>query len=111
MFGTDNGIDESLVYIDVSRAFLETFDEFECRDLHIMGIGLERNILEKIYHSNFERLAGKMPRKINKKIMFEECNTVMDIIRHDKNVDILLPDVQEIFEKINTTYCENNSPG
>ena len=100
LFGTDSGLDESLVYIDVTRTFLETFDEFQCRDLQIKGIGLERDILEKIYHGNFERRAGNTPARINTNMLLEECDRLMDFIRQDKNTRIHLPEVREICDEI-----------
>ena len=100
VFGSDNGLDESLVYIDVIRAFLETFEEFQCRGLQIRGIGLEYDILEKIYHGNFERRVGTTPAKINTEMVLEECNRVMEIVRHDKNAPVLLLEVQKTCEEI-----------
>ena len=100
LFGSDNGIDESLVYIDVTRRFLETFDKFQCRDLQIKGIGLERDILEKIYHGNFEGRTGKKPAGINTKMLLDECHRVMDFVRHDKTSPTILPEVKKTCEEI-----------
>jgi hypothetical protein len=100
LFGSDNGLDESLVYINVTRRFLETFDEFQCRDLKIKGIGLEENILEKIYHINFERQTGTIPAKINKGLLLDEAARISDVLRHDENAGILLKEIQEISDKI-----------
>lgn len=104
VFGSDNGMDESYVYIDVTRRFLETFDEFQCRDLRIKGIGLERDILEKIYHGNFERRAVSTPSNIDKKMLLQECDRVMDIVRHDKNAQALVPEVTKICEEIRELF-------
>ncbi len=100
VFGSDNGLDEELVYIDLTRSFLETFDEIQCRDMKIKGIGLEPEILEKIYHRNFERIAGNTPAEINAKLLLEECDRVTDFASHDKNTRALLPEVEKACEEI-----------
>lgn len=101
VFGSDNGLDESLVYIDVTRTFLETFDELQCRGMRIKGIGLDHDILEKIYHANFERRVGNTPAKINTNMVLEECNRVMEIVKHDENARILIPEIRDILSSIN----------
>jgi len=100
LFGTDSGLDESLVYIDVTRRFLETFDEFKCRDLQIKGIGLERDILEKIYHGNFEGRTGITPADIDTGLLLEECDRVMNFVRNDKNAHTIFPEVKKTCEEI-----------
>lgn len=100
IFGTDNGLDESLVYIDVVKRFLETYDEFRVREMNIEGIGLEQSILGKIYCRNFERTAGVTPARLNPEMLEEEIERIIHIVRHHKNSDILLPEVSEISAEI-----------
>lgn len=100
LFGSDNGLDESLVYIDVTRRFLETFEAFQCRDMRIQGIGLEQGILEKIYYRNFEKRVGTTPRKVNTAMLPEECRRIMDIAGHAKNASALFEEVRGICENI-----------
>lgn len=78
IFGTDNFAprepwsEKSLGMTDkvrMIRQFLETTGRFEgfgtATRRHVMGIGLERPVLEKIYAGNFERLVGVKPRPLN----------------------------------------------
>jgi len=100
IFGSDNGINEDLVYIDTARRFLETCDEFSCRDMTIKGINLEREVLEKIYRKNFERRVGQTPAGIDSSLLLEECGIIMDFARRNKEAENLLPELEKIYEEI-----------
>lgn len=100
LFGSDNGINEDLVYIDTTRRFLETGDEFTCRGMTIKGINLEREVLDKIYHGNFERRVGQTPAEINPPLLLEECIRVMDYARHNKIAENLLPELKSLHNEI-----------
>lgn len=103
LFGTDigakallataeEGIDpeESKLRIDLVRSFLEGEGEFRLNlergylfgkfSGSFRGIHLPREALEKIYHLNFERLAGKKPRLLNPQAIIEECQRLTGII-------------------------------
>ena len=100
IFGSDNGIDESLVYIDTTRRFLETNDEFICREMTIKGINLEKEILHKIYRGNFEKRVGNTPAKVNSTLLLEECSRILDFVRHNKAACSLFPYLQSLYEEI-----------
>lgn len=74
--------DESAIRIQVVRQFLETETEFQLdpggflfgdKATKYHGIALPPEVLEKIYHLNFERLAGKQPRPLNPSAIASEC--------------------------------------
>lgn len=67
IFGTDK-TDEDIVNLtnaELPRKFLETEGSFDLYGIEVQGVGLEKNILQKIYSDNFSRIAGKSPKKID----------------------------------------------
>ncbi|NLY17420.1 MAG: amidohydrolase family protein [Clostridiaceae bacterium] len=100
IFGSDNGINEELVHIDTARRFLETDDEFTYKGMKIKGINLEREVLEKIYHGNFERRVGKTPAGINSKLLLEECERVLDYARHLKGPENIMTELKSLYKEI-----------
>ncbi len=96
LFGTDIGAkallatpelgieaSESELRLGLVRAFLETEGPFSPNPEQgflfskfggaFQGIGLPDDVLEKIYHKNFKRLAGNKPRPINRVAIIGEC--------------------------------------
>jgi len=96
LFGTDIGAKallaspelgiepaESKIRFELVKKFLETDGEFTLDtsqgylfnkfDGNFKGIGLPLEVLEKISHSNFEKLAGMTPRKLNQERIIPEC--------------------------------------
>ncbi len=101
MFGTDNfaprepWAEKSLGMVDkvrMIRQFLETTGSFEgfgtATRRHVMGIGLDRPVLEKIYARNFQRLAGDKPRQLNAKAANAHIDRVMSSNRADPSLDL-----------------------
>jgi len=70
IFGTDifsgERVESALAKVKLVRGFLET-DE---------GLNLPRRTLEKIYCSNFQRIVGFKPRKLNLDLAVEECERI-----------------------------------
>jgi hypothetical protein len=110
IFGSDNGISENLVYIDTTRRFLETNDEFICRGMTIKGINIEKEILYKIYRGNFERRVGNTPAGINSTMLLEECSRIIDYARNSKATESLLPELQNLYNEIMRAVDTCTSP-
>ena len=104
LFGTDIGarallvnleegiqLDESRGRVHVVRNFLENPDPFDLdvkngflfgeEKTPLKGLGLPRNVLEKIYSRNFEKLVSAKPRKVNPPAIVEFCNQVENMIK------------------------------
>ena len=99
VFGTDldesalfvSGEDElhrndSDVRIHLIRLFLETEGAFAPEssaallgefEKPFQGIHLPQEVLEKIYHKNFEKLAGRQPRALQRKAIAAECQRLL----------------------------------
>ena len=96
MFGTDIGarallaapeegidLEESRTRVDLVRSFLEKEGAFKLdnkqgflfgdMEIPFRGIALPDEVLEKIYHKNFEKLAGSSPRPLDYHSIVEEC--------------------------------------
>lgn len=46
----------------------------------LTGIGLPEDVLRKIYHENFRRLAGTAPAPLNRPAAYEECERLASIL-------------------------------
>jgi hypothetical protein len=103
LFGTDIGAkallamsgegieaEESRLRIDLVRSFLEKdgafrldtekvnlFGKFEG---NFQGLNLPESALTKIYHQNFEKLAGTQPQAVNSEAVIEECFRLSGLI-------------------------------
>jgi len=103
MFGTDvgakgildspnQGIDfeESRERILLVRRFLETHQAFVLDSnsgflfgksaTELVPLALPQNILEKIYHRNFENFVGGDPRPLNKPAIADECDRLAEAV-------------------------------
>lgn len=85
------------VRLNQLRAFLEKTEPFISPILSeapIIPLGLDENILDKIYRTNFTRIYGQMPRKVNYSLVAEECRRVLSERELDKtmadNVKVIL---------------------
>jgi predicted TIM-barrel fold metal-dependent hydrolase len=102
LFGTDIGarallvdpeqgiqFDESQNRVFVVRSFLENDGEFHLNEngflfgdsnVLLLGLGLPREVLEKIYYKNFERVVSVAPRKPDSKAIVNFCDQLQRII-------------------------------
>lgn len=103
LFGTDIGAKALLVNLDegiqfeesrgrvmVVRSFLESDTEFQLPDKNgflfgsgepaFHGIGLPKEVLQKIYSSNFTRMVSESPRSLNPGMIAEFCDQVEKMI-------------------------------
>ena len=86
LFGTDNfdpGTEEELdimvKIVRIMRQFLETDDTFQVWDLTFKGIGLERELLEKIYYKNFFKYVKNEPKKLNLEAAITESKRTIEL--------------------------------
>ena len=103
LFGTDIGAkallattgesiapEESKMRVDLVRSFLEKEGIFQLDTEKVslfgkfaggfQGINLPKEVLNKIYLRNFEKLAGEKPRPIKAKAITQECQRLIGII-------------------------------
>ncbi len=83
-------MEESQARISLVRGFLEQEGPFSLPtrqgflfgkfDGALQGINLPTPVLEKIYHANFERLAGGTPRPVNPGAVIAECHRLAAVI-------------------------------
>lgn len=95
LFGTDNGwgsmtpmkekIDFAAANVAVIRRFLETADRFEGYGMDLCGLDLPVETLEKIYHKNFEAMAGTAPKNVD---IVKALDYVEEMIGVYQNTDI-----------------------
>ncbi len=81
---------ESNLRMQTVRKFLENDGEFSLNikagflfgdpDQVLSGIALPDEILQKIYHKNFERLTARMPAPLHPALIVEECERLMSFI-------------------------------
>ena len=81
--------EESLARIEVVRGFLEKEGPFQLThegflfggpQARFLGIHLPDQVLEKIYHQNFERFAGAVPKLLDNAAILEECQRLEAVI-------------------------------
>jgi len=81
---------ESAIRVNLVRSFLEIDGPFQLNleqgylfgrfEGTFQGIGLPEEVLHKIYHQNFEKLAGNKPRLLDPQAIIKECDRLMGII-------------------------------
>ena len=92
--------DEAKCRLDILTRWLASGDEFRVpekadillgrqEDGLIRGMSLPKEVLEKIYNSNFEHLAGSEPKELNRDLAAKECEriaaSVIALGRDDSN--------------------------
>jgi hypothetical protein len=97
VFGTDISHDmtdpESIARCGIITRWLETDDEYRVppevdmllgapEDGLMRGLALPDEVLEKIYHANYERIAGSGPRPFDAALAAEECRRLASVA-HD----------------------------
>lgn len=100
LFGTDNEYGDSENVIETIRTFLETERSFKYWNLDIKGLNLPKVVLDKIYHGNFYRLAGKSPRKLNKQLLLEEYDAICKAVGNKTEDDTVKQQLLEIGKRL-----------
>jgi len=114
LFGTDNSggnrrpnpdrVPNAQDRINAVRRFLETEDEFPAWGTTIRGIGLDHEVLEKIYRTNFFRYAGETPKGVDVGMAIEEGERMLDMVRGSAVADEVLPRMAEVMEELRQLY-------
>lgn len=103
VFGTDvmghHTQEQARLRAGIVQRFLETNEEYRIpegsdfllgppEDGIMRGLSLADEVLEQIYHKNFERLAGTSPKELDHKLAAEECDRIAEETRFFKGKDI-----------------------
>ena len=83
------------------RHFLETTDDFEGYGFPIKGIGLPDEVLEKIYHTNFEKMTGMEPADVQVDQVLEYTKELVELYRRGDRMkyhEISYPLLLEVYE-------------
>ncbi len=113
VFGTDNAtpreprektMADMTDKIRMMRQFLETNERFEgfgcATSRHVTGIGLERDILEKIYVRNFERYAGSAPNPLQIEPALRHCREIREYARGAAGQESLYRELTDLEQKL-----------
>lgn len=104
IFGTD--IEDSIFQgsplniINTIRRFLETNDRFCNWEFEINGLGLDKDVINKIYCKNFESYAGKLPKKVNIERLLEECQKIEQIVIRKIELNEYIHEVDKIVDAV-----------
>ncbi len=127
MFGTDIGarallvdpsqgiqLSESRGRVYVVRNFLENAGEFYLNPgggflfgdskIPFLGLGLPDDVLEKIYHKNFERAVGLTPRPLNPALIIELCNRIEKMIEIQGSSQPGVPGDPSVVQTVKTFF-------
>ncbi|MBI9044176.1 MAG: amidohydrolase family protein [Anaerolineaceae bacterium] len=127
IFGTDIGansvVKEDDIQIDkvdsrarvhVIRNFLELDRPFSLdgksgflfgkEDKDFCGIGLQREILEKIYYKNFEELVGTKPRLLNKEVILQAFYQLSEMIKIQGSAQPGVPGDPSVVEQVKAYF-------
>jgi hypothetical protein len=69
----------------------------------LRDIGLEKEVLERIYCKNFQRYAGKIPGKLNVELAVSECERILDVSRRNSVEHDILSQIQDFLRMIRAT--------
>jgi hypothetical protein len=86
--------------INAVRRFLETDEEFPAWGSTIKGIGLDREVLEKIYRTNFRRYAGETPKAADIGMAIEEGERMLGLVHASSVKDEVLPRMDEVMDRL-----------
>jgi hypothetical protein len=69
------------------------------------GIHLPPEVLQKIYHSNFERMAGASPRPLDPAAIVAECERLAMMIDMMQAVQPELPSDKSVAEMVKSYFA------
>jgi hypothetical protein len=104
IFGTD--MEDSMFQggpadiIDTIRRFIETGDKFNNWGFKINGLGLDKDVIDKVYYKNFESYAGKLPKKINIDRLLEECQRIKEIAIVKTDLNKYVQEIDKVVDAI-----------
>jgi predicted TIM-barrel fold metal-dependent hydrolase len=110
IFGTDNGwgtetphnqkVIEAAEKVDWMRRFLETDDTFvNVWGMNITGIKLDREVLEKLYATNYKRFVNFKPKKVNISLATEYSQDLMERFNRFIEDDPRTKQLNNVFKK------------
>jgi predicted TIM-barrel fold metal-dependent hydrolase len=118
LFGTDNSggnrrpnpdrVPNARDRINAVRRFIETEDEFPAWGITIRGIGLDREVLEKIYRTNFYRYAGENPKPVDIGTAIEEGERMLELVHASSVKDEVLPRMDEVMDGLRQLHSGGN---
>jgi predicted TIM-barrel fold metal-dependent hydrolase len=107
VFGTDNTcpVDDGTLNwavdkINCMRRFLATKDEFVFDNYEVRGLGLGCDVLERIFHLNFEALFGKRPKEVDPSVAVDYCGELTRLADGMPEKDEVVRSLNEISERI-----------
>lgn len=110
LLGTDNAggaesedkncITDAVSKVKVMRTFLETDNVINAWGTKLRGLQLSRGVLEKIYHGNFQRYAGFIPKKVNIDLAVEECKRILNLASSSPKKDNIFPQMDDILQRM-----------
>jgi predicted TIM-barrel fold metal-dependent hydrolase len=109
LFGTDNMAgsgayemtkDDAVAKIRGMRTFLETNRTFQWLGGQQHGLGLEPNVLSKIYCDNFSRFAGRAPKAVDVARTIDQCQRAIELARTSPEQDEIIPELEVIEGKL-----------
>jgi predicted TIM-barrel fold metal-dependent hydrolase len=109
LFGTDNmagrgvyemSAEDGIAKIRAMRRFLETSEGFQWLGGEQRGLGLERDVLAKIYGGNFDRFAGERPKAVDVGRTIDECARVINLARTSPEKAQIMPELELIARKL-----------
>ena len=113
LFGTDNGPtsqprDENhkrmAEKVWMMRMFLETAEDFEgfctATSRLVTGIGLDREVLEKIYHRNYLRYTSERPRPLDLWLAQEHCRRLVNYASANSQDPELLSELKQTQQQL-----------
>ncbi len=110
VFGTDNSGRKDEHYeqrmtsytrkVKNMRRFLETDDEFEGFGGTMRGLRLDGEVLENIYHGNFQRYVGEGPKPVDVGLAIGECERLIGYSENSPDRDLFIWELNEVMERL-----------
>jgi predicted TIM-barrel fold metal-dependent hydrolase len=108
IFGTDvcdpeseEDLQNMIKTVKITRMFLESDKEYQVWDLKLKGIGLEKEVLEKIYYKNFFKYVKDEPKKLNMEAAIEECKRTIDFAVKASVESSVIKEMEDILTILN----------
>jgi len=86
--------------INTMRRFLESDDKFNNWGFEINGLGLDKEVVEKIYSKNFESYTGSNPKRINIDALLDECLRIRNMAESNRQLYTCTQEIDEIINKV-----------
>lgn len=103
LFGTDTYSDHWMETVTCMQRALETTDEFEAFEEHVVGLDLDEETLRQIYYRNYYKFVGRPGKVVDVSMLLEYADTIVTYLPNESDK----PRIQSLVDEIKAEIAKH----